>query len=106
MVDPSTEWLEPAPPPDDEVMYVDVGGYEGPLDLLLDLCDQMEGRTVCALADAAAWPVRWGIRRFRDEFEARCKRGAFPGHGDGSASLTTSGLPVLPTVTPSGAPAA
>jgi segregation and condensation protein A len=37
MVDPSTEWLEPAPPPDDEVMYVDVGGYEGPLDLLLDL---------------------------------------------------------------------
>jgi segregation and condensation protein A len=35
--DPSAEWLEPAPPPDDEVMYVDVGGYEGPLDLLLDL---------------------------------------------------------------------
>ena len=33
----------------------------------------MEGRTVCALADAAAWPVRWGIRRFRDEFEARVK---------------------------------
>ena len=31
------EWLEPAPPPDDEVMYVDVDGYEGPLDLLLDL---------------------------------------------------------------------
>jgi segregation and condensation protein A len=37
MVDPSTEWLEATPPPDDEVMYVDVGGYEGPLDLLLDL---------------------------------------------------------------------
>jgi segregation and condensation protein A len=37
MVDPSAEWLEPASPPDDEVMYVDVGGYEGPLDLLLDL---------------------------------------------------------------------
>lgn len=37
--DPSTDWLEaqPTPPPDDEVMYVDVGGYEGPLDLLLDL---------------------------------------------------------------------
>ena len=37
MVDPSAEWLEAAPPPDDEIMYVDVGGYEGPLDLLLDL---------------------------------------------------------------------
>ena len=43
------------------------------LDLLLDICTQMEGRTICALADAAAWPVRYTIDRFRDEFEARCK---------------------------------
>jgi segregation and condensation protein A len=35
--DSSTEWFEAPPPPDDEVMYVDVDGYEGPLDLLLDL---------------------------------------------------------------------
>ena len=44
------------------------------LDLLLDLCTQMEGRTICALADAAAWPVRFTISRFRDEFEKRCKK--------------------------------
>ncbi len=44
------------------------------LDLLLDLTVQMEGRTICALADAAAWPVRHTITRFRDEFEARCKK--------------------------------
>ncbi|MCY4204250.1 MAG: NADH-quinone oxidoreductase subunit NuoF [Bacteroidetes bacterium] len=43
------------------------------LDLLLDLCDQMEGRTVCALADAAAWPVRNTIKRFREDFERRCR---------------------------------
>ncbi|MCC5925481.1 MAG: NADH-quinone oxidoreductase subunit NuoF [Bacteroidetes bacterium] len=43
------------------------------LDLLLDICGQMEGRTICALADAAAWPVRYTINRFRDEFEARVK---------------------------------
>jgi NADH-quinone oxidoreductase subunit F len=43
------------------------------LDLLLDLCYNMEGRTICALADAAAWPVRGVILRFRDEFEARVK---------------------------------
>ncbi|TDI68838.1 MAG: NADH oxidoreductase (quinone) subunit F [Bacteroidetes bacterium] len=43
------------------------------LDLLVDLCYQMEGRTICALADAAAWPVRYTIERFRDEFEARCR---------------------------------
>jgi len=42
--------------------------------LLLDLCFNMEGRTVCALADAAAWPVRAAIIRFRDEFEAKIVR--------------------------------
>jgi NADH-quinone oxidoreductase subunit F len=97
-----TGWMEKV------LLRIEAGeGYTRDLDLLLDLCDQMEGRTVCALADAAAWPVRWGIRRFRDEFEARCRRGAFPGHGDGSAALTTGGstIPTLPQVTPSGAPA-
>ncbi len=44
------------------------------LDLLLNLTNQIEGRTICALADAAAWPVRHTITRFRDEFEARCKK--------------------------------
>src|SRR5690625_7577744 len=47
------------------------------LDLLLDLTTQMEGRTVCALADAAAWPVRHTIQRFRSEFEAKCKPSVF-----------------------------
>lgn len=44
------------------------------LDLLLAICNRMEGRTICALADAAAWPVRYSIERFRDEFEAKCKQ--------------------------------
>lgn len=35
--DGSSDWIDTPPPADDEVMYVDVGGYEGPLDLLLDL---------------------------------------------------------------------
>jgi NADH-quinone oxidoreductase subunit F len=47
------------------------------LELLLDICFQMEGRTICALADAAAWPVRYSIVRFRDEFEARCKKSIY-----------------------------
>ncbi len=42
--------------------------------ILLDLCDNMEGRTVCALADAAAWPVRNTIIRFKDEFYARIQK--------------------------------
>jgi NADH-quinone oxidoreductase subunit F len=43
------------------------------LDLLLELCDTMEGRTVCALADAAAWPVRNTIKRFRADFEKKLR---------------------------------
>ena len=38
MADSKTDWFAPPPAPsDDEVLYVDVGGYEGPLDLLLEL---------------------------------------------------------------------
>lgn len=40
MADTQTDWFAdpiPAAPPDDEILYVDVAGYEGPLDLLLDL---------------------------------------------------------------------
>ncbi|MFK7968726.1 MAG: NADH-quinone oxidoreductase subunit NuoF [Bacteroidia bacterium] len=48
-------------------------GESKDLDMLLDLCDRMEGRTVCALADAAAWPVRNTINRFRADFEAKIK---------------------------------
>ena len=55
------------------VTRIDDGqGNTRDLDLLLELCDQMEGRTVCALADAAAWPVRNTIKRFREDFEAKC----------------------------------
>lgn len=43
------------------------------LDLLIDICNQMEGNTICALADAAAWAVRGFVTKFRAEFEARCK---------------------------------
>jgi NADH-quinone oxidoreductase subunit F len=47
------------------------------MDLLLDLTVNMEGRTICALADAAAWPVRGTLVRFRDEFEACITRQTF-----------------------------
>ncbi len=54
---------------------IDAGeGSMRDLDLLIDMCDNMEGRTVCALADAAAWPVRNTVTRFREDFEAKIKR--------------------------------
>ncbi len=48
-------------------------GREGDIDLLMDIANNIEGNTICALGDAAAWPVQSMIRRFRDEFEKRVK---------------------------------
>jgi NADH-quinone oxidoreductase subunit F len=43
------------------------------LDLLLDLADQMTGKTICVLSDSCAAPVVSGIKKFRGEFEAYIK---------------------------------
>ncbi len=40
------------------------------LDLLLDLADNMTGKTICVLSDSCATPVVSGIKKFRGEFEA------------------------------------
>jgi NADH-quinone oxidoreductase subunit F len=41
------------------------------IDMLLDVTKQVEGHTICALGDAAAWPIQGLIRNFRDEIEDR-----------------------------------
>ncbi len=41
------------------------------IDMLLDVSYQIEGHTICALADGAAWPVQGLIRHFRPEMERR-----------------------------------
>lgn len=41
------------------------------IDMLLDVSKQVEGHTICALGDAAAWPVQGLIRHFRPELERR-----------------------------------
>ena len=40
------------------------------MDLLNSVADNIQGRTICALGDAAAMPVRAMIKHFRDEFVA------------------------------------
>ena len=45
-------------------------GKRSDLDLLNDVADNIQGRTICALGDAAAMPVRAMIKHFRHEFEA------------------------------------
>jgi len=41
------------------------------IDMLLDVSKQIEGHTICALGDAAAWPIQGLMRHFRHEVEAR-----------------------------------
>jgi len=55
------------------------------IDMLEELTYQIEGHTICALGDAAAWPVQGLIRHFRPELEARLKK------------TTTGQRPVFPS---------
>ena len=41
------------------------------IDMLLEVTKQVEGHTICALGDAAAWPIQGLIRAFRPEIERR-----------------------------------
>ncbi len=43
------------------------------IDQLVDVANRIEGRTICALGDAAAWPVQSFIKHFRHEFEAKIR---------------------------------
>jgi NADH-quinone oxidoreductase subunit F len=44
-------------------------GTRAELDMLVDVANKIEGHTICALGDAAAWPVQSFLRHFRHEFE-------------------------------------
>ncbi len=46
-------------------------GVPEDLDTLLDVANRIEGRTICALGDAAAWPVQSFLKHYRHEFEAK-----------------------------------
>jgi NADH-quinone oxidoreductase subunit F len=53
-------------------------GNPDDLDLLLDVAGKMEGATICAFSDAAAWPIQGLLRHFREDFEAHVKLGHCP----------------------------
>jgi NADH-quinone oxidoreductase subunit F len=55
------------------VMNRMVEGRSNPeeIDLLLEVSKEVEGHTICALGDAAAWPIQGLIRHFRPELERR-----------------------------------
>ena len=48
------------------------------LDTLLDIADQMTGKTICVLSDSCATPVVSGIKKWKHEFEAHIKQKRCP----------------------------
>lgn len=51
------------------------------LDTMDEVTSFMEGHTICALSDAAAWGTGWFVRRFRSDFEAHIEHGGCPLEG-------------------------
>jgi NADH-quinone oxidoreductase subunit F len=48
---------------------IDGKGTRADLDMLVDVANKIEGHTICAFGDAAAWPVQSFLKHFRHEFE-------------------------------------
>jgi NADH-quinone oxidoreductase subunit F len=74
------------------------------IDLVLQICDNVEGKCLCPLGDACAMPVRSMVKRFREEFEAHVELGFCPLHETSSlSSLYPQPRSLLPlaTVSPS-----
>jgi len=66
------------------------------IDMMEELTYQIEGHTICALGDAAAWPVQGLIRHFRPELERRIKEAG----GDVVVPIKTPVLPGRPQKIP------
>jgi NADH-quinone oxidoreductase subunit F len=54
------------------------GGRKEDLANLLDLCDQIMGKTICAFGDAAAMPVVAFVKKYTHEFEEHIEKGCCP----------------------------
>lgn len=54
--------------------FVQGNAQKAEIDMLWEISKQIEGHTICALADGAAWPVQGLIRHFRPTIEERIKK--------------------------------
>jgi NADH-quinone oxidoreductase subunit F len=66
-------------------------GSDADLDKLLDICDNIVGRSFCALGDAAGMPVMSSIKYFRDEYIEHRRRGRCPFDPAAAALFAQSG---------------
>jgi NADH-quinone oxidoreductase subunit F len=67
-------------------------GTEEDLAKLLDLCDNIAGRSFCALADGAVAPIISSLKYFRDEYLAHQRNGGCPFDPVASTNFATAGI--------------
>jgi len=67
-------------------------GKPGDLALLDNVADNIQGRTICALGDAAAMPVRAMLKHFRHEFEAKIAKAQAASTAPSVTSVTSVSL--------------
>ncbi|MSZ76922.1 MAG: NADH-quinone oxidoreductase subunit F, partial [Actinobacteria bacterium] len=67
-------------------------GSESDLDLLLDQCDNILGRSFCALGDGATSPISSSIKYFRDDYLAHLSHGGCPIDPAASTVFSTAGV--------------
>jgi NADH-quinone oxidoreductase subunit F len=72
----------------------DGNGSTHDLDLLISVAGNIEGNTICALGEAAAWPVKFMIMRFRDYFENRVNKEVKIPVKNKVHSLRNTGIPL------------
>ena len=68
-------------------------GTEQDLEILLDQCDNILGRSFCALGDGATSPISSSIQYFRDEYVAHIEHGGCPFDPAASTVFATAGAP-------------
>ncbi len=73
-------------------------GSVSDLDLLISVASNIEGNTICALGEAAAWPVRFMITRFRDYFEARVSKEVSLTVKNKVHSMRNTAIPLAPVI--------
>lgn len=66
------------------------------VELLISIANNIEGNTVCALGEAAAWPVKYMVERFRDEFETRVSSKQFISPVNKVHSMRNTLTPISP----------
>lgn len=73
-------------------------GSVSDLDLLISVATNIEGNTICALGEAAAWPVRFMVTRFRDYFEERVSKEVSLSVKNKVHSMRSTAFPLAPVV--------